>query len=346
MEIRIDNIRKEFDRYPALHDVSLDIREGELIALLGPSGSGKTTLLRLVAGLEKPTTGRIFFGAEDASNKPVQDRNVGFVFQSYALFRHMTVLDNIAFGLTVRPRATRPPKAEIRKRALELLDMVQLTGLDRRYPNQLSGGQRQRVALARAMAIEPRVLLLDEPFGALDAKVRKELRKWLREFHDRTGHTTIFVTHDQEEALELADRVVVMSQGAIEQVGSSDDVYDRPNSPFVFSFIGDSVSLPVTMSHGDIIFAGAKTGLLHTEDGAGQMFFRPGDVETVDENHAGITGRVTTSRRLAGTRIVEVDVGMNGEPILIEVEIPLHASADRGAEVRFRPTRWKIFADG
>jgi sulfate transport system ATP-binding protein len=345
MEIRIDNIRKEFDRYPALHTVSLDICEGELIALLGPSGSGKTTLLRLVAGLEQPTTGRIFFGAEDASNKPVQDRNVGFVFQSYALFRHMTVLDNIAFGLTVRPRATRPPKAEIRKRALELLDMVQLTGLERRYPNQLSGGQRQRVALARAMAIEPRVLLLDEPFGALDAKVRKELRKWLREFHDRTGHTTIFVTHDQEEALELADRVVVMSQGKVEQVGSSDDVYDRPNSPFVFSFIGDSVSLPVTMSRGDIVFAGAPTGLQHTEDGTGQMFFRPGDVDTVDPDHAGITGRVTTSRRLAGTRIVEVDVGTDAEPILIEVEIPLHASAERGAEVRFRPTRWKIFAD-
>jgi sulfate transport system ATP-binding protein len=345
MEIRIENIRKQFDRYPALHEVSLDIREGELIALLGPSGSGKTTLLRLVAGLERPTTGRIFFGAEDASNKPVQDRNVGFVFQSYALFRHMTVLDNIAFGLTVRPRATRPPKAEIRKRALELLDMVQLTGLERRYPNQLSGGQRQRVALARAMAIEPRVLLLDEPFGALDAKVRKELRKWLREFHDRTGHTTIFVTHDQEEALELADRVVVMSQGRIEQVGSSDDVYDRPNSPFVFSFIGDSVSLPVTMSHGDINFAGVKTGLQHTADGAGQMFFRPGDVETVDGNNAGITGRVTTSRRLAGARIVEINVGTEAEPILIEVEIPLHASAERGAEVRFRPTRWKIFAD-
>jgi len=345
MEIRIENIRKEFDRYPALHEVSLDIHSGELIALLGPSGSGKTTLLRLVAGLERPTNGRIFFGKEDASNKPVQDRNVGFVFQHYALFRHMTILDNIAFGLTVRPAATRPPKAEIRKRALELLDMVQLTGLEKRYPNQLSGGQRQRVALARAMAIEPRVLLLDEPFGALDAKVRKELRKWLREFHDRTGHTTIFVTHDQEEALELADRVVVMSQGKIEQVGSSDDVYDRPNSPFDFSFIGDSVNLPVTMSHGDVIFAGTPTGLQHPEDGAGQMFFRPRDVELVDEGHPGITGKVTTSRRLAGARIVEINVGTTDAPILVEVEIPLYASGERGAEVRFKPTRWKIFPD-
>jgi sulfate transport system ATP-binding protein len=345
MEIRIENLRKEFDRYPALHDVSLDIRSGELIALLGPSGSGKTTLLRLVAGLERPTNGRVFFGDEDASNKSVQDRNVGFVFQHYALFRHMTILDNIAFGLTVRPRSIRPPKTEIRRRALELLDMVQLSGLEKRYPNQLSGGQRQRVALARAMAIEPRVLLLDEPFGALDAKVRKELRKWLREFHDRTGHTTIFVTHDQEEALELADRVVVMSQGKIEQIGSSDDVYDRPNSPFVFSFIGDSVSLPVTFQHGEVSFGGAPVGLQHTVDGSGQLFFRPGDVEMVGEDQVGIAGRATTSRRLAGTRIVEVDVGTAEIPRLIEIEAPLSTSAERGAPVRFRPSRWKIFAE-
>jgi sulfate transport system ATP-binding protein len=232
LEIRVQNVRKEFARYPALHDVSLDVRSGELIALLGPSGSGKTTLLRLIAGLEIPTAGQIFFGEEDASSKTVQDRNVGFVFQAYALFRNMTVLDNISFGLKVRPRRTRPPRAEIRRREMELLDLVQLSGLEKRFPQQLSGGQRQRVALARALAIEPRVLLLDEPFGALDAQVRKELRKWLREIHDKTGHTTVFVTHDQEEALELADRLVVMSQGAIEQVGTPDDVYDSPNSPF------------------------------------------------------------------------------------------------------------------
>jgi sulfate ABC transporter ATP-binding protein len=228
LDIRVQDIRKEFSRYPALNEVSLEIKSGELIALLGPSGSGKTTLLRLIAGLETPTAGRIFFGDEDASSKSVQERNVGFVFQAYALFRNMTVLENISFGLKVRPRATRPPAAEIRRRAMELLDLVQLTGLHKRFPQQLSGGQRQRVALARALAIEPRVLLLDEPFGALDAQVRKELRKWLREIHDHTGHTTVFVTHDQEEALELADRLVVMSQGKIEQVGTPDDVYDRP----------------------------------------------------------------------------------------------------------------------
>jgi sulfate transport system ATP-binding protein len=250
MDVSVRSVRKEFDRFPALHDVSLDIRSGELIALLGPSGSGKTTLLRLIAGLERPTSGAIFFGDEDASNRSVQERNVGFVFQHYALFRHMTVADNIGFGLKVRPGASRPEKAQIRRRASELLDLVQLSGLEDRYPNQLSGGQRQRVALARALAIEPRVLLLDEPFGALDAQVRRELRRWLREIHDATGHTTVFVTHDQEEALELADRVVVMSQGRIEQVGSADDVYDRPNSPFVYGFIGDSSALPVRVENG------------------------------------------------------------------------------------------------
>ncbi len=197
-------------------------------------------MLRLIAGLESPTEGLIFFGDEDASKKTVQQRNIGFVFQHYALFRHMTVLDNVSFGLKVRNASRRPPRAEIRRRALELLDLVQLSGLEKRYPAQLSGGQRQRVALARAMAVEPNVLLLDEPFGALDAQVRKDLRKWLREIHDRTGHTTVFVTHDQDEAMELADRVVVMSQGAIEQVGTPDEVYDNPNSPFVFGFVGQS----------------------------------------------------------------------------------------------------------
>ena len=240
MELSIRNVRKDFDAFPALDDVSLDIRSGELIALLGPSGSGKTTLLRLIAGLEAPTSGKVFFGDEDASAKTVQERHVGFVFQHYALFRHMTVLDNIGFGLKVRPGASRPPKAEIRRRAMELLNFVQLPGLENRYPPQLSGGQRQRVALARAMAIEPKVLLLDEPFGALDAQVRRELRAWLRDIHDRTGHTTVFVTHDQEEALELADRVVVMSKGKIEQVGTPDEIYDNPATPFVFGFIGES----------------------------------------------------------------------------------------------------------
>ncbi|RUX19143.1 sulfate ABC transporter ATP-binding protein, partial [Mesorhizobium sp. M2A.F.Ca.ET.042.01.1.1] len=261
MEVRVVNVRKEFERFPALHDVSLDIKSGELIALLGPSGSGKTTLLRLIAGLERPTKGAIFFGEEDASQKSIQERNVGFVFQHYALFRHMTVADNIGFGLKVRHGAARPSGQEIRRRALELLDLVQLSGLEKRYPAQLSGGQRQRVALARAMAIEPKVLLLDEPFGALDAQVRRELRRWLREIHDRTGHTTVFVTHDQEEALELADRVVVMSQGRIEQVGTADDIYDTPNSPFVYSFIGESSSLPVKVENGEVWIADRPIGL-------------------------------------------------------------------------------------
>jgi sulfate transport system ATP-binding protein len=349
MDVRVSNIRKEFDRYPALNDVSLDIRSGELIALLGPSGSGKTTLLRLIAGLEQPTLGRIFFGDEDASHRTVQERHVGFVFQHYALFRHMTVADNIAFGLTVRPRGTRPEKAEIRRRVGELLEMVQLAGLEKRYPNQLSGGQRQRVALARAMAIEPKVLLLDEPFGALDAKVRKELRRWLREFHDRTGHTTVFVTHDQEEALELADRVVVMSQGAIEQVGSSDDVYDRPNSPFVFSFIGDSASLPVTSAGDAILFRDRPIGIVpragDTRSGDGTLFFRPQDVAIVNGDEPALEGRVATSRRLAGTRIADLDIGSPGASHHVEIEIPLDAAAATGTVIRFRPTRWKLFAD-
>ncbi|MCD2180837.1 sulfate/molybdate ABC transporter ATP-binding protein (plasmid) [Rhizobium sp. TRM96647] len=342
MEIRVEKIRKEFDLYPALHDVSLKIESGELIALLGPSGSGKTTLLRLIAGLEQPTQGRIFFGNEDASYRSVQERNVGFVFQHYALFRHMSVLDNVAFGLKVRPKGQRPPKAEIRRRALELLDMVQLTGLEKRFPNQLSGGQRQRVALARAMAIEPKVLLLDEPFGALDAKVRKELRRWLREFHDRTGHTTVFVTHDQEEALELADRVVVMSQGKIEQVGSSDDVYDRPNSPFVFSFIGESANLPVRVEGGVVHFHGAPTGLTAQRDGEARLFFRPQDVALIEEG-PGMTGPVTSSRRLAGTRIAEIELGSSQEPCHVEIEVPLEAAASNGSILSFRPTRWKLF---
>ena len=346
MDVSVQNIRKEFDRYPALDDVSLDIRSGELIALLGPSGSGKTTLLRLIAGLETPTLGSIYFGAEDASHKTVQERHVGFVFQHYALFRHMTVADNIAFGLTVRPRGARPEKAEIRRRVGELLEMVQLSGLEKRYPNQLSGGQRQRVALARAMAIEPKVLLLDEPFGALDAKVRKELRRWLREFHDRTGHTTVFVTHDQEEALELADRVVVMSQGAIEQVGSSDDVYDRPNSPFVFSFIGDSASLPVTVADNAICFGGVPFGIAaRPGESAGTLFFRPQDVVLIEDPAAqALEGRIATSRRLAGTRIADIDIGRAGAPHHVEIEIPLDAQAANGATLRFRPTRWKLFA--
>ncbi|MDW9371157.1 sulfate ABC transporter ATP-binding protein [Sinorhizobium meliloti] len=347
MEVRVQNIRKEFGRFPALEDVSLDIRSGELIALLGPSGSGKTTLLRLVAGLESPTEGTIFFGDEDASKKTVQQRNIGFVFQHYALFRHMTVLDNVAFGLKVRPAKRRPSAADIRRRAVDLLELVQLSGLERRYPAQLSGGQRQRVALARAMAVEPNVLLLDEPFGALDAQVRKELRRWLREIHDRTGHTTIFVTHDQEEALELADRVVVMSKGAIEQVGTPDDIYDHPVSPFVYGFIGQSNCLDVTLANGEIWHEDRPIGLRagNEPDGAATLYFRPHDVELIDGCGGCLAGLVTASRRVAGTRHLELDLGRKHPPVEIELPPERAASTDH-TRIAFRPTRWKLFRKG
>ncbi len=343
MELSIKNVRKEFDRFPALRDVSLDIHSGELIALLGPSGSGKTTLLRLIAGLERPTAGAIFFGDEDASHHSVQERNVGFVFQHYALFRHMTVAENIGFGLKVRPGATRPKKADISRRASELLDLVQLSGLEKRYPAQLSGGQRQRVALARALAIEPRVLLLDEPFGALDAQVRRELRRWLREIHDTTGHTTVFVTHDQEEALELADRVVVMSQGRIEQVGTSDDVYDRPNSAFVFGFVGESSALPVRVENGELWLADRAIGLPARDvpDGDATLYFRPHDVELLDGCGGCIAGTVASSRRVAGTRHVELEIG--GERQLVDIELPIDHPAAQQSRVAFRPRSYKVF---
>ena len=239
--IEVRQLKKTFGRYAALHGVSLKVETGELIALLGPSGSGKTTLLRLIAGLEFADAdgGEILFDGAPVSDRPVGQRGVGFVFQNYALFRHLSVFENVAFGLRVRPAKARPSKADIRARVDELLQLVQLGDLGKRYPAQLSGGQRQRVALARALAIDPTVLLLDEPFGALDAKVRKDLRRWLRALQKRLGLTTIFVTHDQEEALEIADRVVVMSTGKIEQVGTPREVYDRPATPFVIEFLGD-----------------------------------------------------------------------------------------------------------
>ncbi|RYG27942.1 sulfate ABC transporter ATP-binding protein, partial [bacterium] len=241
MSISIKSINKTFGNYAALENVSLEVPDGSLTALLGPSGSGKTTLLRIVAGLEfaDPGEGKIRFHGEDVSNVPAGKRGVGFVFQHYALFRHMTIAENIAFGLSVLPRSKRPQKQEIRDRVSELLKLVKLEGLDKRRPHELSGGQRQRVALARALAIRPKVLLLDEPFGALDAQVRKSLRRWLRQFHDEIGLTTLFVTHDQEEALELADQVVVMRNARVEQVGNPQTIYDQPRSPFVYEFLGN-----------------------------------------------------------------------------------------------------------
>src|SRR5262245_9909393 len=238
MSIEVRDIRKTFGRFVALEGVSLEFPRGELIALLGPSGCGKTTLLRVIAGLEQADSGRILFDGHDASHRDVRERQVGFVFQHYALFRHMSVYENVAFGLRVKPRKQRPPEAYIKKRVQELLDLVQLGWLAHRYPPQLSGGQGQRIALARALAVEPRVLLLDEPFGSLDAKVRKELRRWLRRLHDELHITSLFVTHDQDEAVEVADRIVLMNKGRVEQTGTTQDVYERPATAFAYSFLG------------------------------------------------------------------------------------------------------------
>jgi sulfate/thiosulfate transport system ATP-binding protein len=243
--VNIRAVGKSFRDTKVLAGVSLGVEKGELVALLGPSGSGKTTLLRIIAGLEHQDAGDVFFGDIDARQLSLRERRIGFVFQHYALFRHMSVEDNIAFGLRARPRRKRPTESAIIQRVSELLQLVQMEGLERRYPAQLSGGQRQRVALARALAIEPRVLLLDEPFGALDAKIRKDLRQWLRELHNRTGHTTIFVTHDQDEAFELADRVAILNGGRIEQVGTPDQLRLRPTNSFVAEFLGQETTAPV-----------------------------------------------------------------------------------------------------
>ena len=239
VSVQVRNLEKTFDQFAALRGITLNVKAGELVALLGPSGSGKTTLLRCIAGLEQQNRGEVFFDEVDADQLSLHERRIGFVFQQYALFKHMNVADNIAFGLRARPRATRPTELTIRSRVEELLNLVQLGGLENRFPSQLSGGQRQRVALARALAIEPRVLLLDEPFGALDAKVRKDLRRWLRELHNRTGHTTLFVTHDQDEAFELADRVAILNKGVIEQLGTPRQILSHPATEFVTDFVSD-----------------------------------------------------------------------------------------------------------
>jgi len=282
MSIEIQNVQKNFGKFSALNNVSLDVPSGELVALLGPSGCGKTTLLRIIAGLESPDEGSIHFHGNDTTHRNVRDRQVGFVFQHYALFRHMTVFENVAFGLRVRPKETRPNNAEINRRVHQLLELVQLDWLADRYPPQLSGGQRQRIALARALAVEPKVLLLDEPFGALDAKVRKDLRRWLRRLHDELHITSVFVTHDQEEALEVADRIVVMNHGKVEQIGSPQEVYDKPASPFVYQFLGN-----VNLFHSRVHQGKAHIGEFaieinsnhQTNDSPATAYVRPHDIE-------------------------------------------------------------------
>ena len=343
VNVSIQNVVRTFGATPALHGVSLDIAGGELIALLGPSGSGKTTLLRIIAGLDIPTSGQVLFNREDALKLTVQERNVGLVFQNYALFSHMTVAQNIGFGLRVRPRSRRPRRREIKRRTLELLDLVQLSGLEKRYPSQLSGGQRQRVAFARALAIEPRLLLLDEPFGALDAKVRRELRAWLREIHDKTGHTTVFVTHDQEEALELADRVVVMSEGKIEQIGTPDEIYDMPSSPFVFSFIGEANTLSVNINSGQIWLDDHFLDLAVDDmpSGPAQLFFRPHDVAVTNNLAGAIPAKVQGARRHGGVRRLDLEVV--GRSDGIEIDLPADFGVDLSEPIGVRPRRYRLF---
>lgn len=351
MSVQISGLNKRFGSFHALKQIDLTIETGELVALLGPSGSGKTTLLRIIAGLEGADAGSIQFHGEDATARAARDRGIGFVFQHYALFRHMTVFENVAFGLRVRPRKTRPSKAEIAERVHKLLTLVQLDWAAGRYPDQLSGGQRQRIALARALATEPKVLLLDEPFGALDAKVRQELRQWLRRFHDEVGVTTIFVTHDQEEALEVADRVVIMNQGRIEQVGTADEVYDRPANPFVFSFLGH-----VNLFHGRVQGGQARIGALElelpehlAEEGMPVVAYaRPHEleVETNPSDQSGIEGVVRHANPVG--RVVRLELQRLDTDDVILAEVPKERWRELGikvGEVVFcRPRNLQLYA--
>jgi sulfate transport system ATP-binding protein len=312
MSVEVRRVSKDYGgaRFRALHDVSLSVGTGELVALLGPSGSGKTTLLRIVAGLEQADegSGGVFFHGEEVTHQPLPERRVGFVFQHYALFRHMTVAENVAFGLRVRPRRERPSRSEIRDRVRELLERVQLGKLGGRYPHQISGGQRQRVALARALAVEPRVLLLDEPFGALDAKVRNELRRWLRKLHDEIHLTTLFVTHDQEEALDLADRIVILNEGKIQQLGTPDEVFHAPATPFVMDFLGQVNRFPAVVDGtqvriADLVLAVADGECRVPDGGPATVYARPNELELSTRPHGGAHFPATVSRvHAAGPR--------------------------------------------
>jgi sulfate transport system ATP-binding protein len=345
MLIEIRHVTKRFGDFTALDGVDLDVRSGELVALLGPSGSGKTTLLRIIAGLEWPDDGRVMFDGTDALSRSVAERHVGFVFQHYALFRHMSVFENIAFGLRVRPRGRRLPEQKIREKVHELLELVQLKWLADRYPSQLSGGQRQRIALARALAIEPRVLLLDEPFGALDAKVRKELRRWLRSLHEDIHVTSVFVTHDQEEALEVADRVVVMDKGRIEQVGTPAEVHDSPATAFVHEFIGESVVVPVTVSDRKVHLQGRPIAIdaQGAANGSARLFLRPYEIEVVPPASAALTGIVKRVHGLGAARRVEVL--LSDPETLVEIDTPRNRPLEIGETVGLNPQRYRIFAD-
>jgi sulfate transport system ATP-binding protein len=344
--IEVRNIVKRFGAFTALDDVDLKVATGELVALLGPSGSGKTSLLRIIAGLDWPDAGSVIFDGEDALARGASERHVGFVFQHYALFRHMSVFENVAFGLRVQPRAVRKDEAHIRKRVRELLDLVQLDWLADRYPSQLSGGQRQRIALARALAIEPRILLLDEPFGALDAKVRKELRRWLRQLHDEIHVTSIFVTHDQEEALEVANRVVVMDKGRIEQIGTPAEVYDHPATAFVHAFIGESIVLPVEVADGRIRLGG-KTLDLAPQDGVSgpsQLFIRRHDVAVGPADSGVLVGDVRRVRAFGPSQRADVALHAGSGETLIEIDAPRDRELKPGDVVGLQPRRYRLFA--
>ena len=351
MSIEIKNIKKGFGSFSALNNVSLEVPTGKLVALLGPSGCGKTTLLRIIAGLETPDCGSIHFYGKDATERAVREREVGFVFQHYALFRHMTVFENVAFGLRVRPKHTRPNDTEIKRRVHELLNLVQLDWLADRYPPQLSGGQRQRIALARALAVEPKVLLLDEPFGALDAKVRKELRRWLRRLHDELHVTSVFVTHDQEEALEVADTIVVMNQGKIEQIGTPQHVYDSPATPFVYQFLGN-----VNAFEGRVNAGVAKLGSLEvpvtefaqTHDSAVQAFARPHDIDiSRDASDAAFKAKLTYVHS-AGS-VVRLELKREDVDTFIEAELTREHYSQlnlrEGETVYLKPRNVRFFLD-
>lgn len=351
--IQVKNICKRFGNFTALHDVSLDFPSGQLVGLLGPSGCGKTTLLRIIAGLESADSGQVLLDGEDASHAHVRERQVGFVFQHYALFRHMTVFENVAFGLRVKPRKQRPNTQEIRRRVQELLELVQLDWLATRYPNQLSGGQRQRVALARALAVEPRVLLLDEPFGALDAKVRKELRRWLRELHNSLHISSIFVTHDQEEALEVSDKVVLMNRGSVEQIGTPNEVYERPASPFVYSFLG-----AVNLFHGRVQNQQLQIGSHYLPVGEtascadieAMGFVRPHelDIDTNNTDSAGVEAQIARILSMGAITRIELHGTQDQAHNYYEVELPRERAAALslfvGQIVRLKPMRMQVFA--